>query len=206
MFSDKNRLDAIAEDKAAFAPVVRRLTRDLGRERRHLDVGVWRWAGGLHAPQIEMSAIAAPGRNSTLVAFGVADACTLGFALQHKDQHDVVTSAFSFHEFADPMGAALNIFGIVPAGGVAIIIDRSQEGWERERRLVRNECGRANLHYGADLERLRLSGLGTDDGIRSFWQAGVFPQFGGICALEFHQNIYCATYRNTGTAQTAKAA
>jgi hypothetical protein len=124
------------------------------------------------------------------------DVCRPDFGASLFGTVQGITCITAFHEFDNPYAAACNILALVPPGGFAFIADRSEAGWAAEKDLVRMEDAASKEHYEEDLEKLRRSGLGTNQGIRSFWNIEISPMFPGPTVLAGKDGMYSFLYLN----------
>ena len=129
-------------------------------------------------------------------SFHSADVSSKDFRNRFQGKANIVTSIAAFHEFNDPFQSVSNFLSVVPQGGSVFIVDRAQEGWMREEGIATRE-GEASLeHHQADLKKLADSGLGTDKGIRDFWEGQVFPNLpleNG--KLTLNEEVYVVSYQ-----------
>ncbi len=128
--------------------------------------------------------------------FQILDVCGGDFVKRFQNKVTLVTCLKTFHEFADPFQAAVNLISVLPLRGMVFIMDHTEEGWDYLRRTAMDEGLGAQFHHEQDMERIRKSGLhlDTDEGIRDFWETWFFPRVPGECHLTFHGLMYSTVY------------
>lgn len=125
--------------------------------------------------------------------FHQIDICSAGFLERFRNQMHVVVSTMVFHEFANPLHGLANLFGILPEGGLALLIDHSEAGWRHQEGVA--EAEGTIEHYRRDIENVKRIGIDTDAGIKGFWERKIFPMFPGQAHLCFYTGLYAVAYR-----------
>lgn len=116
------------------------------------------------------------------------------FLQEFTNKVGVVTCVNAFHEFKDPVWAAFNLFRILPVGGIALILDYSEEGWGRQRELALQEGGFTLRHYEEDMRSIAPRNLNANKGIETFWKLNVFPFVPGDCHFSLNGDGYVVLY------------
>jgi hypothetical protein len=122
------------------------------------------------------------------------DVCDEKFVRELKGKVHLMTSFFAFHEFKNPLAAVRHMMEALPAGAAFFLMDRSEAAWSGLKAIRRDRDD--EVHYRKDLKNLARTGLGTDAGIRSFWQKKV-PEATGR-SVEYYDNgtMYSILYRS----------
>ena len=131
------------------------------------------------------------------IEFRQLDVESQEFIGEFKNRVHFVTSILAIHEFASPLQAALNLFAIVPAGGVVLIVDWAEEGWKMFQSSAlllpgksAREIEELMLQHAECVEIAKQKSLYTNQGIRVFWENLVFPGIRGECSLRFRKPMY----------------
>lgn len=128
------------------------------------------------------------------VWFKKLDVCNKPFITELKDKVHLMTCFFSFHEFAEPLTAMRHMVEVLPRHAGALIIDHSEEGWTGLGRIIHTESQKAQRHYEEDLQRIAKTSLGTNSGIREFWEESVRPNVEGRLIYSNNGTVYTVLY------------
>lgn len=121
------------------------------------------------------------------------DVCADEFVRDLKERVHLLTCFFSFHEFKNPLFAARNMMDVLPSGAALFIMDRSEEAWAGLKHMQRSRAD--ELHYQRDLKTIARTGLGTDSGIRAFWQDRVAAFTGHSVRYIDNGTMYTVVYQ-----------
>ncbi|MEM9265771.1 MAG: hypothetical protein AAGA46_09635, partial [Cyanobacteria bacterium P01_F01_bin.13] len=131
--------------------------------------------------------------------FQVANVESSDFAERFSCSQTIVTCISAFHEF-DPIAALNHLMPILIYGGLLIVIDYNEVGWQYADRAVGTAEGPGLEHHLNDKHQLLRTGLGTDAGIKRFWMSDVDPNLPGKLDIQDMGGIYMVMYqaRNWG--------
>ncbi|MBI3290645.1 methyltransferase domain-containing protein [Candidatus Falkowbacteria bacterium] len=194
------------ETYSTFQPLIKATPQLLGSARVLLDVGCaegiisLEMARDLNANRIILADIV-PSLSVQLpenAEFVQVDVCCRSEMFKRfRNQVDFVTCVRSFHLFRNPLEAAISLFGILPQRGIAIIWDYSEGGLVRHGEVSAKECPENVLMHQQKMRIVKETGLGTDIGIRKFWEGLIFPHVPGISDLVFNEggHFYMVLYQ-----------
>src|SRR3989344_6140597 len=131
--------------------------------------------------------------------FYFADVLSEEFVHRFQNQANVVVCQCVLHEVLHPAAAATNLIRVLPIQGVGLILDYTEAGWGQLRAEAKQGKEHSVGHFEQDTHNLSMVrqqwgiDLGTDTGIRDFWES-FFPRVPGECVLTFSGGVYSVLY------------
>lgn len=184
-----------------LGPMVRFLGQKVGLGKDFLDVGSGEGIISLKvAEDLQARRVVLVDRHPPIVElpahaeFHQLDVHSKEFVRRFQNKVEVVLCLNALHEFDNITLAVTNIISILPISGIALILDYSEEGWERQRSNAVSGTVHCREHFIEDMGRAQSFGLDTNSGIREVWEDGFFPRMPGECCLSFGGDLYSVLY------------